>query len=316
MGEGGLKGNEVTGLVRNLQRRKLYQHPRLKMIEGDLNHIPTLTAGMRGCRIVFHLAGHVKTWAKNPDVYNKINVEGTVNTFEAALIAGAERVVFTSTAATIPPSRGEIPCSEQSKWEIPMFNLYEKTKLQAEKLAVEYSEKGLPVVTVNPSRVYGPGPMNPSNAVTRMIDGYCHRCWRIIPGDGTCIGNYVYIGDVIRGLMIASEKGKPGERYILGGENLNFDEFFKTLSKITGIRRRMIHLPLPVMLSAAWLMEAQQYLTGIPPLITASWVKKYMNNWSLSSQKAVKDLNYRITPFETGATKTIEWLESGQYFFD
>ncbi len=308
------EGHEVNGLVRDIKGRNCIDHPNLKLIEGDLHHIKAIREGTKGCRYVFHLAGFVKTWAKTPEVYEKINVEGTYNVFEAAKMNGVEKVIFTSTAATIPPSRGMIPSTEESNWNIPMFNMYEKTKLKAEQMAIDFSKNGLSVVTVNPSRVYGPGPMSPSNSITRMIIGYFEGTWRIIPGNGKRIGSYVFIDDVVRGLVSASEKGRPGERYIFGGENLSFDELFNTLSKITGIRRRMVHLPLPVMITAAKLLELQQHLTGVPPLITASWVRKYLNDWSLSSEKAVHELGYKITPFHKGARKTIEWISEQNNF--
>jgi len=206
------------------------------------------------------------------------------------------------------PSGDHTPANETTPRTVPYFNAYEVTKAEAEIKAREFCDKGLPVVIVNPSRVYGPGPINPSNSVTRMIAGYKKGTWRIIPGDGKMTGNYVFIGDVVHGHILAAQKGRAGERYILGGENITFDQLFQILAKVTGKYRRMVHLPLAAMSIAAKFMEWQNLLTGLPPAITADFVKKYMCHWSLSSYKAINELGYQVTPFETGARKTLKWL--------
>ena len=206
------------------------------------------------------------------------------------------------------PSNGSIPCNESTLRKEPFFNEYEITKSEAERISVEYSNMGLSVVIVNPSRVYGPGPINASNSITKMIKGYCNGQWRIIPGNGEKIGNYVFIDDVVNGHILAAEKGRAGERYILGGENLSFHDFFAALENVTGIHRNMVHLPLFVMFAAVKLMELQNPVTGIPPAITAPWIKKYLRDWCLSSTKAERELGYTITSFEEGVRKTINWL--------
>jgi farnesol dehydrogenase len=262
---------------------------------------------MQGCQVAYHLAAFAKPWAKDRNTYHHINVQGAVNVFSTAREAGVSKVVFTSSAATMSPSPGTDPIDEATSRKIPYFHLYESTKAEAEKKAREFSKRGMPVVIVNPSRVYGPGPINPSNSVTKMIIAYNKGKWRIIPGDGKKVGNYVYIDDVVHGHILAAKNGRAGERYILGGDNLSFDEFFKVLKDVCNSKQRMFHLPLPVMTAAAKLMEAQAAITGIAPLITSAFVKKYLNHWSLSSDKAKKELGYKITPFEEGVKKTLEW---------
>jgi nucleoside-diphosphate-sugar epimerase len=302
------EGHSVNALVRDNKTVNCWNYPNLWLFTGDLENRQVLAEGMKDCDKVFHLAAFAKPYSKDPAVYEKVNVEGTRNVLETAMKAGIERVVFTSSAATISPSDGQIPSDEASEWKVPFFNAYDRTKRMAEQLAIEYSQNGLHVTIVNPSRVYGPGPLNPSNSVTKMIAGYCTGKWRIVPGNGTRIGNYVFIADVVHGLVAASEKGKAGEKYILGGENLSFDQLFNVLSEITCLKRKMIHLPVSVMISVAKIFEWLQPLTGIPPMITSTWVKRYLNNWCLSSEKAIKEFEYTITPFAAGAKKTIDWL--------
>ncbi len=302
------EGHQVNALVRNLEDAKTFGHPNLHLFKGDLQNKWALYDGMEGCDVVFHLAAFAKPWSKDPNTFHKINVEGTVNVFATAKKAGVRKVVFTSSAATMSPSKGNSPTDESTGRNEPFFNEYEATKSEAEQFARDFSSEGLEIVIVNPSRVYGPGPLNPSNSATKMIRGYYNGTWKIIPGDGKKTGNYVFIDDVINGYILAAEKGKAGERYILGGENITFDEFFLTVEKVTGVHRKMFHLPLFVMFAAARLMEWQNKITGIPPAITASWVKKYLHDWSLSSAKAERELGYRITSFEDGVRKTIEWM--------
>jgi len=113
---------------------------------------------------------------------------------------------------------------------------------------------------------------------------------------------------VVHGHILAAQRGWAGERYILGGENITFNEFFQILGEVTGVNRQMVHLPLGAMTLTAKIMEWQAPVTGLPPAITADFVKKYMNHWSLSSDKAINELGYKITPFATGVKETLEWL--------
>jgi farnesol dehydrogenase len=302
-------GHTVHANIRDNRILNKFIHHDVKLFKGGLENKEVLIKAMEGCETAFHLAALAKPWSKDPHEFHRINVEGAVNVFTAAREAGVRKVVFTSSAATMSPSNGRDPATEATPRRVPFFNDYEVTKSEAEARAREFSDNGMPVVIVNPTRVYGPGPMNASNSVTRMIAGYLKGTWRIIPGDGKKIGNYVFIDDVVHGHLLAAQKGKPGERYILGGENITFDELFRILGEVTGIRRRMIHLPLALMTTTAKFMEWQYPLTRIPPAITASWVRKYLNDWSLSSNKAVADLGYRITPFADGVKKTVEWLK-------
>lgn len=301
------EGYQVNALIRNPHHPDLPDLTNVQYFTGDLHDKQVLQDAMEACEIAYHLAAYAKPWSKYPNDYYRINVEGAVNVFSAARDAGVSKLVFTSSAATISPSDGHETSDESTPRVVPYFNAYESTKAEAEQKAIEFSHNGLPVVIVNPSRVYGPGPINPSNSVTRMILGYNKGKWRIIPGNGKKKGNYVFIDDVVDGHILAAQKGRAGERYILGGDNLSFDELFQVLSEVCGRQHSMFHLPLPLMLAAARLMEAQVKITGIPPLITASFVKKYLSHWSLSSEKAVQELGYHITPFDKGVQRTLEW---------
>ncbi|MEZ4997286.1 MAG: SDR family oxidoreductase [Bacteroidales bacterium] len=307
-------GHTVRCLVRSPEKfRPLSGLNGVTPVIGDLGSVHILEAAARGCDTVFHLAAFAKPWSKDKSLPFRINVTGTENVLKAAHKAGVKRFVFTSSAAVIGPSPGIDPIDEEYPRSVPFFNEYEETKAAAEELVKSYSRDGMECVIVNPTRVYGPGPVNESNSVTSMISMYSRGRWRIIPGDGTCVGNYVLVDDVVRGHIQAALMGKAGHRYILGGDNITFDQFFETLADLTGKRRWLIRFPVSLMTVVARVMEWQAGITGIAPLITAPWVKKYLNHWSLSSRKAREDLGINPVSFAEGAKITLDWLrESGK----
>lgn len=302
------RGEEMVVLVRPSSKHKMYiKHPKLKHHFGDILDYKSLKKGMQGCDYVFHMAALASVWAPSEEIFDKLNIRGTENVLRAALSGGIKRTVFTSTAGVMSPSSDS--SNEETPRKVSFFNPYERTKHEAELLVKEYINKGLDAVIVNPTRVFGPG-KSESNAVKELIRRYVFGAWRLIPGDGKSIGNYVFVEDVVQGHLQALEKGVKGERYILGGYNLSFNEFFKNLSEVTGIRRKMMHVPLPLIMAYGYLQLFMANVLGIKPLITPQWATKYNYNWALSSEKARKELGYQITPFKVAVEKTIEGIES------
>jgi nucleoside-diphosphate-sugar epimerase len=148
-----------------------------------------------------------------------------------------------------------------------------------------------------------------------MIRSYVEGNWHLIPGDGKTKGSFSFIDDVVDGHILAMENGKSGERYILGGENINFDEFFALLKKLSGKNYFLMHVPMPLMLLFA-LKEEIGTVFGRDPLITRKWVRKYNHNLDCSSEKAIHELGYSITPLEEGIQRTLHWLaEEKKIFF-
>ncbi len=301
-------GNEINAICHNPSKKKFLQFPGVNIFDGDISDLASMKKAMQGCTQVYHLAGYARVWAKDPTNYYTINVGGTKNILDAAIECGVKKVLYTSTAGVLGPS-GENPVKEGDKRLGKILNEYEDSKTQAEDLCLEYAQKmGLNVMIVNPPRIYGPGLSSESNGLTNLVKKYLEGKWRIIPGDGQGIGSYVYIDDIIRGHILAMEKGKSGERYILSGVNATYDEFFEILAKVSGIKRNLIKLPLPIMLIAGQLMLLITKITGKPPLLTPKWIKKYSYNWALDCDKAKKELCYSYISLEEGLSKTIEWL--------
>ena len=306
------ENHDVTLLARNPSNSAFFGNNKVTLIKGDLFNNAVLLEGMEDCDWVFHMAAWTKPSFKDPSIVTGINVDGTVNVFEAALANRVKKVVFTSTGGTMSYSLDGKSVDETTNPDPRLHTLYEKTKAEAEKIALDYCKKGLAVATVNPTRVYGPGKLTESNSMTKIISLYISGLWRIIPGDGKSIGNYVFIDDVVEGHILAARSGRSGERYILGGENHSFRDLFDIIGEASGKRRILVNLPAGLMKGIIKLVMFISKFTGSPPAITNDWLDKYLNNWIMSSDKAVKELGYRITPLSAGVSRTIQWLKTKQ----
>ena len=300
----------VHVFVRSKQRLDAEIMNHVAVFEGGLNESHVLDAAMKGCDSVFHLAGSTVIWSKEKTLAERINVEGTRNVLDASVRNHIKKVVYTSTAGTMPPSSNDKPVDENAPDPQVYLTDYEYSKRRAELVCAGYAEKGLDVVIVNPTRVYGPGLLNKSNSVTILIKKYIQGAWRFIPGDGSQTGNYVYIGDVVQGHLLALEKGRPGERYILGGENISLKSLFNMIAEACG--KKYTLFPVPLFAMAAF-SNVELFLAdwfGKPPLITPAWFKRYNQNRLVSSMKAKKELGYHFTPLTVGLKETITWLNS------
>ena len=305
-------GNEVHILARSKEKVSQLFGNKVTFFGGDLWDLDVINDATRNCDAVFHLAAFANIWSKDKMLAYKTNVIGTKNILDAALQNKVKKVVFTSSAAVFPPSENGEEIDETAALPEKYMTDYETTKVQAEQLCLEYCRKGLEVVIVNPPRVFGPGLLNKSNSVTILIKKYIVGNWRIIPGTGSAIGNYVLIEDVVNGHILAMKNGISGEKYILGGTNISFNGFFEMISTVSEKNYRLFHLPFPFILGVSKLELFLAETTGKKPLITPPWAKKYLQNRPVSSKKAMNDLNYTVTPLDEGIGKTIEWLKTEQ----
>ena len=306
------QNHDIVLLLRDQSMAASFSGKKVEFVSGDLFNEEALDEGMEGCDWVFHMAAFTEPWSKDPSSVFRTNVTGTINVLEAAVRNSVKKVVFTSTGGTMSFSHDGKPVSELTNQDPEYHTLYEKTKAEAERAAIDYCTKGLHVVIVNPTRVYGPGKLSKSNSLTKIIRLYISGLWRIIPGNGESIGNYVFIDDVVEGHILAATLGRKGERYILGGENLTFRELFRITGEVSGKKRKLITLPLRLLKMIMRLTTLLTKITGIPPVITREWLDKYLNDWIMSSEKAVSELGYKITPFREGVTETIKWLKLKQ----
>jgi len=197
--------------------------------------------------------------------------------------------------------------TENSVRNFDFFNEYESSKAFSESKIKDYVIDGLDVVIVSPTRVYGPYLFGQPESVTQLIEKYVLGNWRFIPGDGSKIGNYVFVEDVVLGHILAMEKGKKGHTYILGGTNHDYNTFFAKLSKISGIKRKMIYMPILFQMAFARLQLIKTWL-GKEPLITPKWIAKGKYDWHVTPQKAIDELGINLTSLDEGLKKTVEWL--------
>jgi farnesol dehydrogenase len=300
-------GNEVHAIYRSKSKSLTFEHEHLKWFQGDILDIQSIETAMEGCGQVYHIAAFASVWENTHGDFSKYNIQGTINIIETAKKLGINNIVATSTAGVFGPSLNGI-ITEKTISQIPYFTGYERSKAESERIISDYVKKDLRIIIVNPTRVYGPGALNESNSVTKMIKSYITGKWHIIPGNGTSIGNYVFVDDVANGHILAMEKGKPGERYILGGENVSYNNFFETLSKISGRKYLLIKMPLWAILSMGYFMLFLNKRLKIRPRITPQHVRKFNYNWEVSSKKSETEFGYTYTSLQTGIAKTIQWL--------
>ncbi len=299
-------GATVHALYRSPSKTGMIRIPGVKLFQGDLMIRESIKKAMAGCRYVFHTGAKTQIWCKNKDLYHQINVHGTKNIMECVLEMDVEKAVITSTAGVFGPSEESI--DESKGYTTQFFTEYERTKAKADRMAEQYTRGKMAAVIVHPTRIYGPGPRIQSNSVTRMIELYLDGKWHFILGNGQSTGNYVYIDDVVKGHIAAMEKGRDGDHYILGGENITYNHFFHVLRQISGRHFFLMRIPIRLVSALSRLMLLRADLCKIPPALTPDMVDKLGSDWKASSRKAESELNYSPTPFFRGLKKTISWI--------
>lgn len=303
------KGFRVHALYRSEEKAKsLKTNSNIVLFKGDILDVKSLELAMQGCRQVFHVAACAKAWEKDPSTFYRLNVEGTLNLLNVAQKLKVEKIVFTSTAGIFGPSE-DGSFTDETSVSTGFFTDYEKSKRTAEDIIRRRAGEGQHIVIVNPTRVYGPGLLSESNGVTRMVKLCLEGKWHFIPGNGKSIGNYVFVDDVVRGHILAMENGRIGENYILGGENINYLHFFDRIRDISGDRFSLFNVGLKFMKLISNCMKFMAEKFSVPPAITPELVEKFTCNWNVSSNKAITELGYSITPLDEGLRRTITWLK-------
>jgi len=303
------KGHCVHVLHRTSSDISGLNHPNIKLFIGDVTNSTSIEQAMKGCTGVFHIAAYAKQWGKDKDKFHKINYEGTLNVLNVAKKQNIQKAVFTSTAGVIGPSTSKELVDENTIRTVDFFFDYEKTKWMAEEKIQEFVKNGMDISIVSPTRVYGPGLLSESNGVTTMINQYYLGKWHMLPGNGKKIGNYVFVDDVVKGHYLAYTKGGAGERYILGGTNISYIDFFKNLNAVINSKYYLIKVPAFVIRIVAAINMLICYTTGKAPFITPSSARKFLFDWNVSSHKATKHLSYNPISLSEGLQKTINWLK-------
>jgi nucleoside-diphosphate-sugar epimerase len=304
-------GEDIRILCRTPPLLPEFNQQNISVIKGDITDKPSLEKAMEGISHVYHMAAYARLWAKDPDIFRQINVEGTRNVLEAAKNSGVKKLVYTSTAGVIGPSDNH-PMREHDPRITGFFNEYEETKTEAEKIAMNYVAEGLNVSIVNPARVYGPGLDTGSNPVTKIVELYMKKKWHVIPGSGEDVGSYCHVDDVVDGHISAMAKGGSGERYIFGGVNDTFNELIAYIRKHSRVEKKLFHLPFPLMSAVSHVQVTWSKISGKPPMITPNWVRRYDYDWALDSSKAVNEIGYKIRSLDDGIRETVDWIRKNR----
>jgi nucleoside-diphosphate-sugar epimerase len=304
--EAAKRGYIVHALVRQLDA-SLIQHPSVMYFIGDITDKVSITDAMRGCEFVIHSAGITKFAAKDNSIFYKVNVTGTRNLLECALQLSVKRFVFTSSGATIGPSFNH-PMTEDDQRLTAFENDYELSKFMAEKLVKDFSKIGLHTVIVCAPRIFGPGKNCNGNTICPLIGNILRYRVAFIPSKKQIVANYGFINDITNGHFLALEHGAAGERYILGGENISYERFFKTIRSLAPKKIYIITVPDFLLMTWARLHALIFRIRMKETHVSPSVIRRILKNRALSCEKAVLKLNYSITPFEEGMKRTIHFI--------
>ena len=299
-------GWEVRALARRPTGQEQLRALGADIVAGDLADRTRLERALRGCDALFHVAADYRLGARDPDELYRTNVEGTRNILTAAAAAGVARVVHTSSVATIGIPDDGTPGDERTPVSLAaMIGHYKRSKFLAEQVAVEHARRGLAVVIVNPSTPIGPGDVKPTPTGQIVLD--CAR--GRMPAYVDTGLNIVHVADVATGHLAAWERGRPGERYILGGENMSLREILAQISLLAGRRPPRIRLPYGAVLPIAYLAEGVSRLTGRSGRVTLEGVRMSRKRMFFSSERAVRELGYQARPPIEAFRDAVRWFE-------
>jgi dihydroflavonol-4-reductase len=300
----------VRVLVRRNSKLTLLEGLPVEPAEGDLRDAASLERAMQGVCRVYHVAADYRLWApKAAEIYES-NVEGTRQLFAAAQRAGVERIVYTSTVATIAvPRHGSLPNEETQATLEEMIGHYKRSKFLAEQVAVDAARSGVPVVIVNPTAPVGPGDWKPTPTGRIILDFLQGK----MPAYVDTGLNVVAVEDVAAGHLLAAEKGRIGERYILGARNMTLKQILDALSAITGRPAPRLRLPHAVALAAGYADEFYSRLAGREPRIPVEGVKMSRHKMFVESDKATKELGYKPAKVEAALERAVRWYEERGY---
>jgi dihydroflavonol-4-reductase len=299
------RGYTVRALVRPTSRVNGLE---LERITGDLRDPDSLRSAMEGCGLVFHVAADYRLWAKDPGELYGSNVDGTRNVLEAARAAGVERIVYTSTVGCIGIPHGGIGDENTPVTLDDMVGDYKRSKFLAEQVASEYARNGLPVVIVNPTAPIGDHDVKPT-PTGRIVLDFLNGDMPAYIDTGL---NVVDARDTAEGHLLACERGCPGERYILGSENLTLAQILEKLARITGRPAPRIRLPYGVAYCAGACSTAWARLTGTPPRVPLNGVRMAKKKMWVTHEKAYRELGFNPAPADKALACAVEWFRGAR----
>jgi len=305
-------GDAVRVLVRRTSRLEFLDDLPVERAEGDLRDAGSIARAMKGVRRVFHVAADYRLWARDPEEIYDSNVGGTRRLLEAAAREGVSRIVYTSTVATIAVSHGAhdaLPDESTAATVDQMIGHYKRSKFLAEAEAKKAAAEGVPVVIVNPTTPVGPGDWKPTPTGRIIVDFLSGR----MPAYVDTGLNLVAVEDVAAGHLLAAERGRAGERYLLGARNMTLKQILEALAAITGRPAPRVRLPHAVALAAGYADEWFSRLVGRDPRIPVEGVKMSRHRMFVATGKAERELGFAPGPVEAALERAVRWYQEHGY---
>jgi len=305
-------GHDVRVLTRPQSDRRNLEHLPVEIMEGDLRDIESLHRAVSGCINLFHVAADYRLWIPDPETTYDINVKGTRELILAAAKANVSRIIYTSSVATIGINEDERPADEETPSSLTqMVGHYKRSKYLAEQEVQQMTvQHNLPVVIVNPSTPIGPRDIKPTPTGRIVLDTLCGR----MPAYVDTGLNIVHVDDVAIGHLLAFESGKPGERYILGGDNMSLLQILEVIAGVTGQDPPHLRLPHNLVLPIAWMMEQWARISGHEPRTTVDGIRMAKKKMFYSSDKAIREFGYRSRPAHEAIKDAIDWFRQNRYY--
>jgi dihydroflavonol-4-reductase len=305
------QGADLRLLVRSGSDLRNIQELQAERVVGDLRDAASLKKAVAGCEVVFHVAADYRLWVRDPEQMYRSNVDGTKAILEAARENKVRRVVYTSSVATMGfQSNGHLANEDSPVSLANMIGPYKRSKFMAEQIAIQAGKSGMDVVVVNPTTPVGERDLKPT-PTGRIVVDFLKKKFPAYVDTGL---NLVDVAECARGHIAALEKGKTGQRYILGGENLTLKQILDKLAAITGLPSPKIRVPYAVALATGVVDQVfTGYIRRREPRATIDAVRMGRKKMFVSSGKAERDLGWRTLPVECGLRRAVEWFQANGY---
>ncbi|MFT4025322.1 MAG: NAD-dependent epimerase/dehydratase family protein [Novosphingobium sp.] len=298
-------GRRVRGVVRaSSPRANLAGFPG-ELVEADLRDAAAVRAAMQGAGELFHVAADYRLWARAPEEIVRNNRAMTEAVMQAALDAGVRRVVYTSSVATLLPDPNGPADETRAATPSQATGAYKRSKVVAERLVERMvAERGLPAVIVNPSTPIGPRDVHPTPTGRIVVEAASGK----MPAFVDSGLNLVHVEDVARGHLLAADKGRVGERYILGGQDASLGRILRDIAQIVGRKPPTVELPVAPLFPLAWLAETAARITGKEPFLTLDSLRMARHHMFYTSAKAERELGYTARPYGEALRDAIQWF--------
>jgi dihydroflavonol-4-reductase len=303
------RGHSLRVLVRATSDRRNLAGLQAQAVIGDLTDPSSLARAVQGCRYVFHVAADYRIWVPDPAVMLRTNVDGTVALLRAAQAAGVERIIYCSSVAALGQTADGSPANETTPLDPgAIVSTYKRSKYQAEQAVLDLARQGMPVVIVNPSAPIGPHDIKPTPTGRMIRDAAAGR----IPAYVDTGLNVVHVDDVGDGHLLALDRGRIGERYILGGANLDLRDLLAMIAEVAGRRPPTRRVSIGAVWPVAVAMETLARVLPFEPLVTRDHLRMARKRMFYSSSKAMKELIYRPRPIRMAVQDAVAWFRDNR----